>query len=69
MAKADNPAEATPPTFEPSMCLAETGVGALQLDLVIAQIQAMMQGATRDNPLDWAQKGRDGQPSSPKAEK
>ena len=51
------------------MCLAETGVGALQLDLVIAQIQAMMQGATRDNPLDWAQKGRDGQPSSPKAEK
>jgi len=56
--EADDPAEATAPTFEPSMRLGETGVGALQPDLVIAQMQAMMRGATRDNPLDWAQQGR-----------
>ena len=49
--------EPTPPVFEQSMRFAETSVGELQPDLVIAQLQAMVSGATAEQPLDWANHG------------
>ena len=49
--------EPTPPVFEQSMQFGDTSVGELQPDLIIAQLQAMLRGATVEEPLDWANHG------------